>query len=156
MTPSIATRAATADDDAFLFELFKAVRSPEFAQTPLAPAQIEMLLKFQYAGQKQSYSAQYPGGNHMVLMQAKPIGRIWLHCGATEHRLVDIALLPEFRNRGIGAALVAEAVAAARAAGVRLSCSVALTNHGSLRFHQRLGFRITGQDEVFYSLAVEP
>jgi ribosomal protein S18 acetylase RimI-like enzyme len=69
---------------------------------------------------------------------------------------VDISLLPEFRNRGIGAALIAEAIGAARAAGVRLCCSVAATNPGSLRFHQRLGFQIVGQDEVFYDLAVEP
>jgi ribosomal protein S18 acetylase RimI-like enzyme len=69
---------------------------------------------------------------------------------------VDISLLPEFQNRGIGAALIAEAIAAARAAGVRLSCSVAVTNRGSLRFHQRLGFQVVGRDEVYYDLAVEP
>jgi ribosomal protein S18 acetylase RimI-like enzyme len=89
-------------------------------------------------------------------MHGKPIGRIWLHCAPLEHRLVDISLLPEFRNRGIGAALLGEAIAAARAACVRLTCSVAATNGGSLRFHQRLGFRICGQDEVFCDLAVEP
>ena len=64
--------------------------------------------------------------------------------------------MPEFRNRGIGAALVTEAIAAARAAGVRLRCSVAATNPGSLRFHQRLGFQIVGQDDLYYDLALEP
>ena len=64
--------------------------------------------------------------------------------------------MAEFRNCGIGAALLKDAIGAARAAGVRLCCSVAATNHGSLRFHQRLGFQITGQDEVYYDLAVEP
>lgn len=156
MTPSVTTRAATPNDDAFLFELFKAVRAPEFAQAPLEPAQLEMLLSIQFAGQKQSYGAQYAGGHEIILLDGKPIGRIWLHRGRSEHLLVDISLLPEFQNRGIGAALVAEAIAAARAAGVRLSCSVAVTNPGSLRFHQRLGFRIVGQDEVYYDLAVEP
>ena len=156
MIPSVTTRAATADDDAFLFELFKAVRAPEFAHVPLAPAQLDMLLSIQFAGQKQSYGAQYPGGNHIILMHGQPIGRIWLYCAPSEHHLVDISLVPEFRNRGIGAALIGEAIAAARAAGVRLTCSVAVTNGGSLRFHQRLGFRICGQDEVYYDLAVEP
>jgi ribosomal protein S18 acetylase RimI-like enzyme len=156
MTPCVTTRAATQDDDAFLFALFQAVRSPEFAQAALPPAQLAMLLSIQFAGQKQSYGAQYPGGHDIVLLDGKPIGRIWLHRAPSEHHLVDISLLPEFQNRGIGAALIAEAIAAARAAGVRLSCSVAVTNRGSLRFHQRLGFRIVGQDEVYYDLAVEP
>jgi ribosomal protein S18 acetylase RimI-like enzyme len=89
-------------------------------------------------------------------MQTRPIGRIWLHRAASAHHLVDIALLPEFQNRGIGAALIGDAIAAARAAGVRLCCSVALTNPGSLRFHQRMGFRVVSQDEVFCQLAVEP
>jgi ribosomal protein S18 acetylase RimI-like enzyme len=156
MTPHVTTRAATEQDDAFLFALFKDVRSAEFAQAPLAPAQLDMLINIQYAGQKQSYGAQYPGGNDIVLLDGQPIGRMWLYQGPSEHHLVDISLTAEFRNRGIGAALLTEAIAAARAAGVRLCCSVAATNYGSLRFHQRLGFQIVGQDEVYYDLAVEP
>ena len=156
MTPSITTRAATPDDDAFLFELFQAVRAPEFTLTPLAPAHLDMLMRMQFAGQKQTYNAQYPGGDHVILMQMRPIGRIWLHRAASAHHLVDIALLPDFQKRGIGAALIGDAIAAARAAGVPLSCSVAVINPGSLRFHQRMGFRILSQDDVFYQLAVEP
>ena len=156
MNPSITTRAATPDDDAFLFELFKAVRSPDFALAQLAPAQLEMLMSIQYAGQKATYGVEYPGGNEIVLMDGAPIGRIWVHRGTAEHCLVDIALMPEFRNRGIGAGLVTEAIAAARSAGVPLRCSIALNNLGSLRFHQRLGFQIAGRDEVYYTLAVQP
>ena len=154
--PSLTTRAATERDDAFLFALFQTVRAPEFAHAPLAPAQLEMLLRIQYAGQKQSYGAQYPGGHEIVLLESQPIGRIWLYRGTAEHHLVDISLLPEYRNRGIGTQLITEAIARARAAGVRLCCAVALTNTASLRFHRRLGFEIVGQDEVYYDLAVGP
>jgi ribosomal protein S18 acetylase RimI-like enzyme len=156
MTPEVTRRAATEQDDAFLFALFRDVRSPEFAQARLAPAQLDFLMSIQYAGQKQTYGAQYPAGNEIVLLDGKPIGRIWLYQGAEEHHLVDISLMTEFRNRGIGSALLAEAIAAARTAGERLCCSVAATNEGSLRFHQRLGFQIAGRDEVYYDLALEP
>ena len=156
MTDAITIRPATEQDDAFLYSLFKAVRSPEFAHVPLEPAQLETLLSIQYAGQKYSYRAQYPGGDAIVLLEGTPIGRVWLHREASEHQLVDIALLPEYQNRGIGAALVTEAIAAARAAGVRLCCSVALSNVGSLRFHRRLGFQIVSQDEIYCELALEP
>jgi len=156
MISSVTTRAATEQDDTFLVELFKAVRSPEFAYSPLAPAQLDLLLNIQYAGQKQTYGAQFPGGNDIVLLDGLPIGRVWLFRGASEHRLVDISLMPEFRNRGIGGALVADSIAAARAAGVPLCCSVAVTNPASLRFHQRMGFQIVGQDEIYYDLAIDP
>jgi ribosomal protein S18 acetylase RimI-like enzyme len=156
MTPSVTTRAATEQDDAFLFALFRAVRSAEFAQAGLGPAHLDLLMKIQHAGQKQSYGAQYPGGHDIVLVDGKPAGRIWLYRGPREHHLADISLMPEFRNRGIGSALVKDAIAGARTAAVRLTCAVAATNGGSLRFHQRLGFQIVGQDEVYYDLAIEP
>jgi len=155
-SPSVTTRAATEEDDAFLFALFTAVRSPEFAYSPLAPAQLDLLMNIQYAGQKQTYGVQYPGGNHIVLLDGLPIGRIWLFRGEAEHQLVDISLMPEFRNRGIGGVLLAAAIAAARAACAPLCCSVAVTNPASLRLHQRLGFQIVGQDEIYYDLAIEP
>jgi ribosomal protein S18 acetylase RimI-like enzyme len=156
MTRSITTRAATEEDDAFLFGLFRAVRLPEFAHAGLAPAQLDLLMSIQYAGQKQTYGAEYPGGNEVVLLDGEAIGRIWLYRGTTEHHLVDIALMPEFRNRGVGTALMKDAIAGARAAGLRLRCSVAATNAGSLRFHQRLGFQVAGQDDLYYDLALEP
>ena len=156
MTRSITTRTATEHDDAFLFALFKAVRSGEFAHAALEPAQLDLLIGIQYAGQKQSYGTQYPGGNSIVLLDGEPVGRIWLFRGPAEHHLVDVALMPEFQNRGIGSILIAEAIAAARSAGVRLCCSIALTNGASLRFHQRLGFQVVGHDEIYYDLAVYP
>jgi ribosomal protein S18 acetylase RimI-like enzyme len=156
MTPSVTTRPPAEQDDAFLFELFKSVRMPEFAHVPLEPAQLEMLMSLQYTAQKGSYGAQYPGGDSIVLLDGQPVGRIWLYRTPAEHLLVDIALMPQFRSRGIGAALLTGAIGAARAAGVRLCCSVAVNNPGSLRFHQRLGFQIVGQDEVYYEMAVEP
>jgi ribosomal protein S18 acetylase RimI-like enzyme len=156
MKPSITTRAATPQDDAFLYELFKAVRSPEFAFAQMAPAQLELLMSIQYAGQKATYGMEYPGGHDIVLLDREPIGRIWVHRGAQEYHLVDIALMPEFRNRGIGARLVTEAIAAALSAGLPLRCSIALNNPGSLRFHQRLGFEIAGRDDVYYDLTIKP
>ena len=156
MTPSVTARAATEEDEAFLFALFTAVRSPEFAYSSLAPPQLDLLMKVQYAGQKQTYGVEYPGGDQIVLLDGLPAGRIWLFRGEAEHRLVDISLLPEYRNRGIGGLLVSGAITAAGAAGVPLCCSVAVTNPASLRFHQRMGFQIVGRDEIYYDLAIDP
>ena|ERR1700679_4247061 len=141
--PLTTTRRATEQDDAFLFDLFKSTRTPDLAQLP------PLLLKIQYTGQKQTYAAQYPNSNHdLILINDIPIGRIWI----CRNRLVDISLLPQYQNQGIGKALVTKAIADAHRARLPLCCSIAVTNAGSLRFHQRLGFQIVSQDEVYYEL----
>jgi ribosomal protein S18 acetylase RimI-like enzyme len=156
MSFKVTRRAATEQDGVFLYELFKAVRLPEFAHVPIAPGQLEILMRIQYNGQTLTYSSKYPEGHDIVLVDGTPVGRIWVFHGPEQHQLVDISLMPEYRNRAIGAGLVMEAIDAARQAGVPIRCSVAVTNPGSLRFHQRLGFRVVGQDEIYYELALEP
>ena len=63
-----------------------------------------------------------------------------------------MALLPEFQGAGIGTGLIRDVIAQARQTGVPVTCSVATNNPGSLRFHQRLGFAITGQNAMYYDL----
>ena len=157
MSSPVTLRPATEQDDAFLYDLFKAVRMPDFAHVTLPPEQLEGLMKMQYAGQKFSYSTQYPGPGHdIVLLDGVPVGRIWMSRSDSEHLLVDIALLPAVQNRGIGGALLHDVLAAAKQAGVPVKCSVAVTNPGSLRFHQRLGFQIVARDELYYELERQP
>jgi|ERR1051326_3988850 ribosomal protein S18 acetylase RimI-like enzyme len=153
----IAKRPATAEDAAFLFALFREVRGPEFAAAGLAPAQLDMLLEMQFRAQAAGYSAQYPDAEHsIILADGVPAGRIWVQRSPEEFLLVDISMLGACRNRGIGSALLRELVVEARAAGVPLRSSVAVTNPASLRFHQRLGFTIAAQDEVYYDLVAAP
>ena len=79
-------------------------------------------------------------------------GQIWIHRGESQYRLVDISLLKAYQNNGIGTFLIQELIDEARRAGLTLACSVATNNPRSLRFHQRLGFRVTSQNEMYYQL----
>ena len=111
----------------------------------------------QYRAQIGSYSEQYPNSEHaLVLLDGAPAGRIWVHRTPARFLLVDISILPPFQNRGLGAELVGGLVAEAARAGVPVECHVALTNQGSLRFHQRLGFEIVSNDGVYYGLERKP
>jgi ribosomal protein S18 acetylase RimI-like enzyme len=150
-------RRAAPEDEAFLFDLFRHVRGDEFALTGLPPAQLDILLQMQFRAQSSGYRSQYPDSDHeIVLVDDAAAGRIWVRRSPAEFVLVDISLLPSYRNRGIGTALLTELIDEARSAGAPLRCSVALTNQGSLRLHQRLGFAITGQDEVYCDLERKP
>ena len=56
----------------------------------------------------------------------------------------NMAVRPDFQGRGIGRALVAEALTAARSrGGTRVVVATATADIGNLRFYQRLGFRLT-------------
>ena len=56
-----------------------------------------------------------------------------------EIRLVDISLLPEFRNRGLGTSLLRDLFTEAEAAGKPLTIHVEKFNP-AMRLYQRLGF----------------
>ena len=146
---SVSLRPATAEDESFLFDLYCAVRAPEFALLPLPPEQKNHLIAMQYAAQRNAYRAEYPGSSYeIVLEQGRPVGRIWIARLEDEFHLVDIALLPQARNAGIGTMLMKQLQAEARRAGKPVRSSIFQFNPGSLRFHQRLGFQVTNEDEI--------
>ena len=130
---------------------------PDFAQWGLPAAQLEPLLRMQFQAQSSSYSTQYANARQsIVLCDDAPAGRLWVDRTPARFLLVDISILPAFQNRGFGATLVSGLIEEAARAGVPVECHVALTNQGSLRFHQRLGFEILGYDGVYYSLERKP
>lgn len=65
-------------------------------------------------------------------------------CGE-EYYLDTLATLPEFRGRGIGSALVADAHSKARAADLPLGLLVADDNLSAKRLYERLGFHPVGR-----------
>lgn len=153
----ISVRAVAHDDRDFLFDLFCAVRAPEFALLVLPDQQKEQLLKFQCAAQQSAYRAQYPGSDYaIVLRDNEPIGRIWIVELEHEFHLVDIALLPDARKAGIGTFLIKQLQWEAKRAGKLVRSNVFRFNPGSLRWHQGLGFRITAEDAVQFHMEWTP
>ncbi len=153
MNSAISLRPVTEADEPFLYELYKTVRGPEFAQVPLPPEQLEMLFSMQYRARTGSYEATFPKSQNSVILSGEaPIGQIWIDRNGGQILLVDIALLPAYRGTGIGSGLVEGLIAEARQSGLPLICSVATNNPGSLRFHQRLGFAIVAEDPMYYEL----
>jgi len=129
----------------------------DFVQWGLPPAQLEPLLRMQFQAQTGGYREQYPDSEQsIVLHDDARAGRIWVDRATARFLLVDISILPAFQNRALGTALVSGLVAEAARAGVPVQCHVALTNQGSLRFHQRLGFDVLGHDGVYYALERKP
>jgi ribosomal protein S18 acetylase RimI-like enzyme len=141
----------------FLYELYSAVRAPDFALAPVTPTQREHLIRMQFHGQMSAYTQMYPNScYHIVLLDSKPVGRLWVAPGQREFHLVDIAVHPSLQSRGIGTVLVQRLQLEATRARLPISSMVFKFNPGSMRFHKRLGFSILREDEMYYYVEWRP
>ncbi|GAB6843605.1 ribosomal protein S18 acetylase RimI-like enzyme [Methylorubrum rhodinum] len=131
------------EDAPFLFALHAADHGATFSMLP--PPLRDLLLRQTFDGKRLTYRVRYPDARWEILeADGAPIGRIVTDRGARGLTLIDIALLPERRGRGLGARLIAETMDEARAAGLPLHLTVAADNPGARRLYERLGF-VPGQ-----------
>jgi ribosomal protein S18 acetylase RimI-like enzyme len=154
---TLAVRPALPQDEIFLYDLYAAVRGPLFDLAAITPAQKEQLLRMQFQAQLSAYTQQFPNScYHLVLLDGKPVGRLWVAPGDGEFHLVDIALLPSLQSKGIGTVLIQRVQEEAQKAKLPIRSIVDRFNPGSLRFHQRLGFTIVSEDQIQYYLEWRP
>jgi ribosomal protein S18 acetylase RimI-like enzyme len=145
-------RPAAEADAALLREIFGAARRPMFEPLGLPAAQLEQLLGQQFAAQTRQYRAQYPAAQDcIVCREGVDIGRLYLHRGADEIRIVDIALLPRHRGGGSGARLIGQLQEEAKQRGLPLRLSVAQGNP-AMALYRRLGFAVTAADATDVSM----
>jgi ribosomal protein S18 acetylase RimI-like enzyme len=148
---TLAVRPALPQDEIFLYDLYSAVRGPEFALAPVTPAQREQLIRMQFRAQMSAYTYSYPNScYHVVLLDSKPVGRLWVAPQNDELHLVDIAVHPCLQRKGIGTVLIRRLQEEAAKARLPIRCCVFRFNPGSLIFHQRLGFTIVREDQLHY------
>jgi GNAT superfamily N-acetyltransferase len=151
-TQSISLRDVEGEDEAFLLLLFCSTRAEELGLSALPPEQLDALMRLQFNAQRTSYRAQFPAGrDQIILISGEPAGRLYVHRSESEVRLVDISLLPEFRNSGIGRELVEGLQREAAADAKRLTLHVAITNPAA-RLYKRLGFAITHDTGSYYRM----
>lgn len=136
----IALRPCRDGDAAFVRDLFFSVRAPEFAPAGWPEAVLRDFLANQSQLQNSHYATAYPHAtNLLVTHDGAAIGRVILHASPGDIRVVDIALLPQWRGGGLGAALLTAIRHQAQACRASVSLTVDLHNP-ALRLYQRQGF----------------
>jgi ribosomal protein S18 acetylase RimI-like enzyme len=133
-------RPATPADREFLRAVYASTRAGELALVPWDDATKTAFLEQQFSAQDQHYRANYAGATFDVIeIDGEPAGRLYLHAGEREIRIIDIALRPAFRGRGIGARLIGVVQERAAESGRVVSIHVEHTNPAK-RLYERLGF----------------
>ena len=110
----------------------------------------------QFEAQDAWYRENYPQASFdVVVAGGEPIGRLYVHRGREEIRIVDIALLPEHRGGGVGTSLLRDLLAEADAAGKSVTIHVERLNP-ALRLYERLGFELAEDKGVYLFLERPP
>ena len=106
---NLALRPEQPGDEPFLFDLYASTRQEELDATGWDAGMRTAFLKMQFAAMQRGYHATFAGAEFSVILKAgQPVGRVIIHRTATEFRIVDMALLPEHRNSGVGTVLVSQ------------------------------------------------
>jgi GNAT superfamily N-acetyltransferase len=149
-------RPETEADLPFLRRLYISTRWEELAVVDWTEAQKIAFLEQQFAAQRHHYLAYYADSVFDVLeAPGGPAGRLYLQRLPTLLLIVDIALLPEWRGRGIGTAVVEEIFAEARPHGKAVEIAVEKFNPAQ-RLYLRLGFRQYSEDGPYLFMRWQP
>jgi GNAT superfamily N-acetyltransferase len=133
-------RAAEDSDRATLAAIYASTREEELASVPWTVEQKKAFTDWQSAQQEAHYALHYEGAERLLVEQgAATIGRIYVHTTRTEVRLMEMTLLPGWRNAGLGSRLMG--VLLAYADGLRLPVSLHVEPFNpARRLYLRLGF----------------
>jgi len=142
MTKDITLRPVTESDDDFLLGLYASTRAEEMARVPWTAEQKDAFVRMQFEAQKRHYAAEYPQSRHdLICADGTPVGRIYLDRDASRFHILDITVLPQHRNAGIGSFLLRQLLQEAAESSKPVNIYVENFNP-SLRLFKRLGFQV--------------
>ena len=136
----ISLRPVVEADADVLLELYSSTRAQELAMVPWNPEQKKAFVEMQFMAQQSHYKAEYPQAEHsMICLDGVPVGRVYLDRRAEEFHILDITVLPQQRNAGVGSRVLRQIMDEATGSGKPVSIYVETFNP-SLRLFERLGF----------------
>ena len=137
----------TPQDTDFVFDVYASTREEEMALVDWADDQRDAFLRMQFDAQHRHYLEHFADATFQIIVaDGAPCGRLFVDRRADEIRIIDIALLPAWRNRGIGTSLLCDLLDEARRTGLPVTIHVERYNP-ALSLYRRLGFRAVERRE---------
>lgn len=152
LSQDFALRPESDDDIPFLMRLYASTRERELAAIPWSAEQKQAFLASQFQAQRHHYRTHFDGCAFDVLEYSGiPVGRLYLDVRPSRLHVIDIALLPEWRGKGVGTAIFEALQALGRASGRSVGIFVEKFNP-ALRLYRRLGFTDIADHEVYLEM----
>jgi len=154
--PRTRLRPVSESDDRFLRRVYASLREDELALVSWDEAQREAFLRQQFDAQDTHYREHYDGASFDVIeVEGEPAGRLYVARWEDEIRIMDIALLPEYRGAGSGTRLLRDLLDEGARTGKRVSIHVE-KNNPALRLYECLGFAAVADRGVYLLLEATP
>lgn len=154
VTAPLHLRLANAEDQEFFKRLYATTRD-ELKQLGLTAAQFAELMHSQQQIQEHGVRMTYPDAQQWTLIltdhlqqSSQKIGRLIIDYTNNDWRIVDIAILPEYRNQGWGTQVMQAVMAQAQQTLGTVSLGVMRFNQQAQALYARLGFTVIKQDAV--------
>jgi len=140
----VALRPVAPSDEPLLLEIYASTRAEEMAMVPWTSEQQEAFVKMQFTAQQEHYKKIQPDASHdIIMLNGRPVGRLYVARANDRIEIMDITVLPQNRNAGIGSILVKALMGEAQI-GRPLRIYVENFNP-SLRLFERLGFKAVAE-----------
>jgi ribosomal protein S18 acetylase RimI-like enzyme len=143
-------------DRPFLVDLYGSTREEELAPTGWDDAQKRAFIEQQFGAQDAHYRQNYPGATlDLIEVDGARAGRLYVFRGKSDIRIMDIALAPPFRGRGIGTQLLRSLIDEADSSGRKLSIHVEY-NNPARSLYDRLGFKPVDEHGIYVLMERPP
>lgn len=152
----VTLRPVLPDDRDLLCRIYGSTRTEELAPVPWTDAQKDAFIRQQFDAQTTYWDEQYPEAERSIVeVDGAPAGRFYVQRWPREIRLVDVALLPDFRGRGVGTELIQRLFSEAAPAGKAVTIHVEIFNPARA-LYERLGFVSKGERGVYDFMEWKP
>jgi ribosomal protein S18 acetylase RimI-like enzyme len=136
----IQLRTEQASDSLFVQKVYRTTREDELSTTNWPEQQKSAFVTMQALAQMAEYKKNYPGASfQIILYKRKPAGRFYTWENEDEIRLMDITLLPQFRNKGIGKSLLQDLIKKSNRLQKKISLHVE-PNNRAYQLYLGMGF----------------
>jgi GNAT superfamily N-acetyltransferase len=152
----ISFRPVTDGDEELLLEIYKSSRGDDLRGLGWTEDRISEFLGMQYEAQQRFFESEYKrAADEIVMSEGKPAGRLIVERREHEIRFIDVALLAEHRNRGIGSFLIRKLQDEARRERKPLRLQVIRFNR-AVNLLERSGFVRTSETGTHFQMEWTP
>ena len=152
----IRLRTVSPSDRDFLLQVYASTREEEMRLVDWSAEEKAAFVRMQFEAQDAYYREHYhPATYYVIEVDGVAVGRLYVARWDDEIRIMDVALLPERRRRGIGTSLLRALLDEAAASGKRLSIHVEKFNPAR-RLYERLGFAEVAERGVYVLMEARP
>jgi ribosomal protein S18 acetylase RimI-like enzyme len=143
---SLTLRDGGNGDDDLLRQLFETGRGAPLLSCDLPPVLVDQLIAHQLVARQRDHARNHPLARRQIVLTGDgPVGSLSVDRTGEPWYLVDLAVLPTARGRGIATELLARLLAEAGAARVAVELHVDAENPAE-RLYRRNGFTETARE----------